>query len=133
GMAVDGVEQVDGETVFELDITSNRPDAMNHFGIAREVAAIFRRPLTPPQIEFPEDARTVDEFARIDIEAVDLCPRYVSRVLLGVEIRPSPDWLRRRLELCGTRPINNIADLNNYVLLELGHPTHAFDLDTLNE
>src|SRR5690606_20200654 len=58
GMAVDGVEQVDGETIFELDITSNRPDAMNHFGIAREVSAIFRRPLTPPRIEFPEDART---------------------------------------------------------------------------
>ncbi|MDA0206152.1 MAG: phenylalanine--tRNA ligase subunit beta [Acidobacteria bacterium] len=133
GMAVDGVEQVDGETIFELDITSNRPDAMNHFGIAREVAAIFRRPLTPPRVEFPEDSRTVGEFARIEIEAADLCPRYVGRVLLGVEIKPSPDWLRRRLELCGTRPINNIADLTNYVLLELGHPTHAFDLDTLNE
>lgn len=133
GMAVDGVEEVDGETIFELDITSNRPDAMNHFGIAREVAAIYKRPLKLPKIEFPEDERAVSDYAKIDIEASDLCPRYVGRVLLGVEIKPSPAWLSKRLELCGIRPINNIADLTNYVLLELGHPTHAFDLDTLNE
>lgn len=133
GMAVDGVDTIGGETVFELDITSNRPDAMNHFGIAREVAAIYKRPLKLPNIEFPEDARAVSDFARIDIEDAELCPRYIGRVLLGVEIKPSPEWLSRRLELCGIRPINNIADLTNYVLLELGHPTHAFDLDTLNE
>lgn len=133
GLAVDGVETVDGETLFELDVTSNRPDALNHYGLAREIAALYRRPLKTPEIEFPEDARPASDFAAIEIQAPQLCPRYVGRVLLGVEIKPSPDWIRTRLELCGIRSINNIADLTNYVLLELGHPTHAFDLDTLNE
>jgi len=133
GLAVDGIERVDGETLFELDVTSNRPDALNHYGLAREIAALYRRPLKTPEIDFPEDARKASEVASIEIQAPELCPRYVGRVLLGVEIKPSPDWIRNRLELCGIRSINNIADLTNYVLLELGHPTHAFDLDTLNE
>ena len=133
GLAVDGVEQEDGETLLELDITSNRPDALNHYGLAREVAAIYRRPLKAPTIEFPEDGRAASEFASIEIQNAQLCPRYVGRVLLGVEIKPAPDWIRKRLELCGIRSINNIADLTNYVLLELGHPTHAFDLETLND
>lgn len=133
GLAVDGVEPVDGETLFELDVTSNRPDALNHYGLAREIAALYRRPLKTPEIDFPEDERQASNFASVEIQAPELCPRYVGRVLLGVEIKPSPDWIRKRLELCGIRSINNIADLTNYVLLELGHPTHAFDLDTLNE
>ncbi len=131
GMAVDGIDEQDGETLFDIDITSNRPDAMNHFGMAREIAAIYRRQLRPPKIEFPEDARRASEYCEIEIADPDLCPRYVGRVLLGVEIKPSPEWIRRRLEICGIRAINNLADLTNYVLLELGHPTHAFDLDTL--
>ncbi len=133
GLAVDAVEKQDGETLLDLDITSNRPDAMNHYGLAREVATIYRRPLKAPTIEFAEDERAASDFASIEIVDAELCPRYVGRVLLGVEIKPSPDWLRKRLELCGIRPINNIADLTNYVLLELGHPTHAFDLNTLND
>lgn len=133
GLAVDAVEQEGDETLLELDITSNRPDAMNHYGLAREIAAIYRRPLKAPTIEFPEDERPASDFTSIEIEAPDLCPRYVGRVLLGVEIKPSPDWIRKRLDLCGIRPINNLADLTNYVLLELGHPTHAFDLKTLND
>lgn len=131
GMAVDGVEEQDGETLLDLDITSNRPDVMNHFGMAREIAAIYRRQLKTPKIEFPEDERPASDYCAIEIADPDLCPRYVGRVLLGVEIKPSPAWIRRRLELCGIRSINNLADLTNYVLLELGHPTHAFDLDTL--
>ena len=133
GMAVDGVERIGDEVVFDIDVTSNRPDAMNHFGMAREIAAIFDRPLKRPATEFPEDPRHAADFASIEIVDDDLCPRYVGRVLLGVEVGPSPDWLKRRLELCGLRSINNIADLTNYVLLETGHPTHAFDLDTLND
>ena len=133
GMAVDGIEREGDEAVLELDITSNRPDAMNHIGIAREIAAIFRRPLRIPKIEIPEDNRAASTAAAIEIDDPGGCRRYVGRVLLGVEVRPSPDWLRRRLELCGIRSINNIADLTNYVLLECGHPTHAFDLDLLRE
>ncbi|HEX9814663.1 MAG TPA: phenylalanine--tRNA ligase subunit beta, partial [Myxococcota bacterium] len=133
GLAVDAVNEEQGETLFELDITSNRPDAMNHFGVAREIAAIFQRPLRPPKIEVSESDPAASSKAAIEILDSDLCPRYSGRVVLGVEVKPSPAWMRRRLELCGVRSINNIADLTNYVLLELGHPTHAFDLDLLDE
>lgn len=131
GMAVDAVEEADGETVFEFDITSNRPDAMNHLGIAREVAAIYRRPLQAPPADFAEAASPAAERASVAIEDPELCARYVGRVFTGIRVGPSPDWMRRRLELCGVRSINNLADLTNYVLLEMGQPTHAFDLETL--
>jgi phenylalanyl-tRNA synthetase beta chain len=133
GMAVDAVSDEEGETLFEFDITSNRPDAMNHLGMAREIAAVYQRPLRPPRVEVPESEPAASSKASIEIIDSDLCPRYSARVVLGVEVKPSPDWIRRRLELCGVRSINNIADLTNYVLLELGHPTHAFDLDLLDE
>ena len=133
GIAVDAIEQHDGETVFDLDITSNRPDAMNHFGIAREIAAIYGRKLRAPKIELTESAAPADAAASVEIVHSGLCPRYVGRVLKNIAIAPSPDWMRRRLELCGVRSINNIADLTNYVLLEIGQPTHAFDLDKLAE
>ncbi|HET9664065.1 MAG TPA: phenylalanine--tRNA ligase subunit beta, partial [Burkholderiales bacterium] len=132
GMTVETVTEVDGETIFEMDITSNRPDALNHFGMAREVAAIYRRPLKAPEITVPETDAPAQSKASVEILDPDLCPRYSARVLLGVEVKPSPAWMSRRLELCGIRGINNIADLTNYVLLELGHPTHAFDLDLLS-
>jgi phenylalanyl-tRNA synthetase beta chain len=132
GMTVETVTEVDGETTFEMDLTSNRPDALNHFGMAREVAAIYRRPLKAPEISVPETDVPAQSKASVEILDPDLCPRYSARVLLGVEVKPSPAWMSRRLELCGIRSINNIADLTNYVLLELGHPTHAFDLDLLS-
>jgi phenylalanyl-tRNA synthetase beta chain len=131
GHAVDEVAEHSAETVFEFDITSNRPDCMNHFGMAREIAALLNRPLRPPEIQVPEGLPAASSKASIEIRDPDLCPRYSARVILGVEVKPSPDWLRKRLELCGIRSINNLADLTNYVLLELGHPTHAFDLDLL--
>jgi len=133
GMAVDAVHQQDGETVFELDITANRSDALNHFGIARELSAIYRRPMKTPAVEVSESDEPASSRASIEIADADLCARYSGRVLLDVAVKPSPDWMRKRLELCGVRSINNIADLTNYVLLELGHPTHAFDLDLLAE
>ena len=131
GMAVDRVEEQDGETIFEVDITSNRPDAMNHFGMAREVAALYHRQLRRPATGFTEADASASTRASVTIEDAESCLRYVGRVFTDVHVRPSPDWLRRRLELCGVRAINNLADLTNYVLLELGQPTHAFDLDTL--
>ena len=131
GMAVDTIERDSGETLFEFDITSNRPDAMNHLGMAREVAAVFRRPLRLPDQQLAESGLPASSRASVEIEDADLCPRYVGRVFEGVRIGPSPDWMRRRLELCGIRAINYLADLTNYVLLEMGQPTHAFDLDTL--
>ena len=131
GMAVDAVESEAGETVFEFDITSNRPDAMNHLGMAREVAAIYRRPLRAPSTACAESGPPAASKASVEIQDPDGCLRYVGRVFTDVEVRPSPDWMRRRLELCGIRSINNLADLTNYVLLEIGQPTHAFDLDSL--
>lgn len=133
GMAVDAVDERDGETVFEFDITANRPDAMNHFGIAREISAIYGRPLKPPATQVNDSGEPASSRASIEILDPDLCPRYSGRVFLDVEIKPSPAWMSERLELCGVRSINNIADLTNYVLLEIGHPTHAFDLDLLKE
>ena len=131
GMAVDTVEEADGDTLFEFDITSNRPDAMNHFGMAREVASIYRRPLRRPTSEFAEADILASSMASVEIANPESCARYVGRVFTGVRVGPSPDWIRRRIELCGIRPINNLADLTNYALLEMGQPTHAFDLDKL--
>ena len=133
GLAVDTVSEHDGETVFELDITANRPDALNHVGIAREIGAIYGRPLQLPATDVPEADPSAAERASIEIADAELCPRYAARVALGVEVKPAPEWMRRRLESCGIRGINNLADLTNYVLLELGHPTHAFDLDLLED
>ena len=132
GLTVEGVAEEQGETVFEMDITTNRPDAMNHLGVAREVSAILGRSVRRPVIRFREDGRAAASAASIEIAAPDLCPRYTGRVAVGVKIGYAPDWMKKRLELCGIRAINNVADITNYVLLECGHPTHAFDLDTLH-
>jgi phenylalanyl-tRNA synthetase beta chain len=131
GITVESVGQEQGETVFEMDITTNRPDAMNHLGVARELGAAYGRPVQRPEIRFREDARPAAAATSIEIAAPDLCPRYTGRVAVGVQVGYAPDWMRRRLELCGIRSINNVADITNYVLLEAGHPTHAFDLDRL--
>ncbi len=131
GITVESVGEEHGEAVLEMDITANRPDAMNHLGVARELAAVWGRQVRRPLIQMHEDARRAAGRASIEIAAADLCARYVGRVAVEVQVGPSPDWMRRRLELCGVRSINNVADITNYVLLEVGQPTHAFDLDTL--
>ncbi|MSO20166.1 MAG: phenylalanine--tRNA ligase subunit beta [Acidobacteria bacterium] len=140
GFAVDGLTHEQGETIFELDITTNRPDALNHYGIARELAARYGVSLEPafgyvPPSALPHETKPRARGSRkdgvVEIKATDLCPRYSARILRGVEVKPSPDWLRQRLELCGVRAINNIADATNYILLAYGHPLHAFDLDRL--
>ena len=126
GLAVDGIETHGKETVLDLDITTNRVDAMNIFGVAREVSVIYRTPLRAPEILFKEAGTPAGEALRVEIEAPDLCPRFCARVL-DVKVAPSPEWIRDRLELVGVRPINNVVDLTNYVLMELGQPSHAFD------
>jgi len=132
GIAIDSVSAADnGEAVLDADITPNRPDAMNHYGVAREASAIYDRDLKPYRAEPQEGARPSASFASVEIADPDLCARYSARVILGVKVGPSPEWLARRLEAAGLRPINNVADVTNYLLLELGHPLHAFDLDTL--
>ena len=132
GLAVDALESRADDSVFELDVASNRPDCLNHFGVAREVAAVYALPLKPPHFELREDGRRTHDVFSISIADSDLCARYCGRYISGVKIGPSPDWLRNRLEAIGVRSINNVADITNYVMFELGQPLHAFDADTLS-
>lgn len=131
GLAVDGVEPHGDDQVLEIDLTSNRPDCLSHLGVAREVAAICGSALTPPAVAIsPVDTRTAD-LTSVDILAAELCPRYTARLIRGVKIAPSPEWLVRRLEALGQRSVNNVADITNYVMLEMGQPLHAFDFERL--
>ncbi len=115
------------ETVLNLEVTWNRPDCLSIIGMARELAALLRTDLKIPTPEISEsEARTSDGIS-VTIDAEDLCPRYTARLLDNVQLAPSPMWMQRRLSLCGVRPINNIVDVTNYVMLECGHPLHAFD------
>jgi phenylalanyl-tRNA synthetase beta chain len=118
------------DTLIEFEITANRGDCLSILGLAREMAAAVDKPiqLPPTRVEKPLSKKT--DFT-VEIHDFDLCPRYTARVIEGVKIGPSPKWMQRRLEACGVRSINNIVDISNYVLLEFGHPLHAFDLDTL--
>ncbi len=129
GIAVEGVSGSGENTVFEMEIGTNRPDAMNHFGVAREAAAIYDLPLRPIHPKLP--AARKDAPFPIDIQAGKLCARFTGRVLRGVNIKPSPGRIARRISLMDSRPINNAVDASNYTLLEMGKPTHAYDLDLL--
>ena len=132
GLTVDDHEGEGDEAVFDLDIGANRCDAMNHVGVARELAVAYGRELKVPEPAFDEDGESVDSATSVEVEAPDLCPRYMARVVRGVTIGPSPAWMASRLEAVGIRPINLVVDVTNYVLLELGHPLHAFDLSLLD-
>ncbi len=115
--------------VFEVNVTPNRADALSHLGIARDVAALTGATVKPPEAKLNESGTPAGDLVRIRIEDPERCPRYAARVITGVRIGPSPDWMKRRLEACGVRAINNVVDVTNYVLLEYGHPLHGFDLD----
>jgi phenylalanyl-tRNA synthetase beta chain len=164
GIAVEGISGEDANTVFEMEIGTNRPDAMNHYGVAREAAALYGVPLktidasaakaarskaaggTAEAVPFPvapnatlKRSSTHNQESRaagvapfqIDIEASEGCARYTAQIVHGVKIKPSPEKITSRLALVDQRPINNAADASNYTLWEMGHPTHAFDLDLL--
>ncbi|HEU4385696.1 MAG TPA: phenylalanine--tRNA ligase subunit beta, partial [Anaeromyxobacteraceae bacterium] len=117
------------DTIFEVNVTPNRPDALSHLGIAREVAAAAGKALRPPRWRLSQKDPPAARALAVRIEAPDRCFRYAARVVEGVRIGPAPVWLRRRLESCGVRSISNAVDATNFALLELGHPLHAFDLD----
>jgi phenylalanyl-tRNA synthetase beta chain len=160
GFTVDGVERlaraagegsdaVDpaqvADEVLDVDVTTNRPDCMNHFGLARELAVLFTEPLLPPgrrPLPSPPPLRAAAGSAgaagaaaavavEVEVEDPAECPRYVARVIEGVRVAPSPPWLVRYLEAIGQRSINNVVDVTNFVLWEMGQPLHAFDLDRL--
>lgn len=119
------------DIVFEVSITPNRPDALSHIGIARELGAIFGREICMPLTDHEVSGTAINTVASVEIEDAVNCPRYSALAVLGCEVKDSPDWLKMRLKAVGLRPINNIVDITNYVLYELGQPLHAFDLDTL--
>ncbi|MBR5123563.1 MAG: phenylalanine--tRNA ligase subunit beta, partial [Clostridia bacterium] len=121
------------DTVVEFEITSNRPDCLSVIGLARETAVSFGRPLTlhTPEVKGVGDGDKIENYLTVGIEAPDLCYRYAARVVKNVRIAPSPLWMRRRLRAAGVRPINNIVDITNYVMLEYGQPMHAFDYSML--
>ncbi|MGH9789931.1 MAG: phenylalanine--tRNA ligase beta subunit-related protein, partial [Candidatus Acidiferrales bacterium] len=133
GVVVDTVEDSPAGPRLDVDLTTNRPDCMGHYGIVRELAAIYRVPLKAVQPKLKEASATAESVTRVEIECPDLCGRFTARVLRGVKVQPSPDWVRQRLEALGINAINNVVDATNYVMLELGHPLHAFDMDTLAE
>ncbi|HET6983060.1 MAG TPA: phenylalanine--tRNA ligase subunit beta [Myxococcaceae bacterium] len=119
------------DTVLEVNVTPNRGDALSHLGVAREAGAVLRLPLQRKLRVPTESGAPASDAIRIEIADPVGCPRFTARVLEGVKIGPSPAWLRRRLERCGIRSISNIVDVTNYVMLELGQPMHAFDLDRI--
>lgn len=129
GLEVEAVEQVDSDVVFEINVTPNRPDCLSIIGIARELSAAYKTPLVFPNHNVLAETGELD--FNVDIVDAELCHRYAGRVVRNLKIGHSPEWLRKRLEKCSIRSINNIVDVTNYVLLELGHPLHAFDLKTI--
>src|SRR5712692_2813903 len=133
GTSVEALEQTAAGPLLDAELTSNRADCLGHYGIAREAAAMYRLALKPVEPHPRESAEKAGSATRVEIDSPELCGRYAARVLRGVKVGPSPEWLRQRLEALGQAPINNVVDATNYAMLELGHPLHAFDMDLLKE
>ncbi len=131
GLEVGSIEEVAGRTVLDVEVTSNRGDCLSMIGVARETAAMCGRRLEVPGPGAVRGDVPGGSSFPVDIEDPELCPRYAARLIEGVRLGPSPRWLAERLEATGLRPLNNIVDATNYVLMERGHPLHAFDADTL--
>ena len=112
--------------IFDISITANRPDCQSIVGIAREVAAVLNKEFKMPALDYTETEVKKDGFA-VEVQAPDLCPRYIGHYVYDVKIEESPAWMQRRLALIGQTPISNIVDITNYVMLEMGQPMHAFD------
>jgi phenylalanyl-tRNA synthetase beta chain len=120
-----------GDVILDLDITPNRPDCLSVIGVAREVAALTGKKIRLPEASYEEASLPIDQQVSVEIKAPDLCPRYSASLISGVKIADSPPWLQQRLLACGMRPINNIVDVTNYVMLEYGEPLHAFDYNQI--
>ncbi|MCC5845412.1 MAG: phenylalanine--tRNA ligase subunit beta [Verrucomicrobia bacterium] len=120
------------EIVFDLEVTPNRPDCLSIIGVARELAALTGRALRLPDTPLREGLTHIREHFAVEIQDPAGCPRYTARCLTGAQVGPSPEWMQKRLRLCGIRPINNLVDITNYVMLETGQPLHAFDQDLLH-
>ena len=133
GIGVDGIERSGGDAVFDLEIAANRGDLMSHLGVARELAAATRTAARPPAGSLRADIAVGSDAVRVEVRERALCPRFTAALIADVTVGPPPDWMARRLEACGIRSINNVVDVTNYVMLELGQPMHAFDYDQVQE
>ncbi|HTC66617.1 MAG TPA: phenylalanine--tRNA ligase subunit beta [Candidatus Acidoferrum sp.] len=133
GTNIGGIENGPHGAVLDAEVTSNRPDCLSHYGIAREVGAIYKLPLKQVSPKPTESTAKTIEAIKVGIRSPELCGRFTARVIRGVKIQPSPAWLKNKLEACGVASINNIVDVSNYVMLELGHPLHTFDYDKIRD
>ncbi len=135
GFPYEGIEFLPDDAVIDFEITSNRGDCLSHIGIARELAAVTGKELQLPAVEIKEpatsDERRATELVSVEINEPQLCHRYTARVITGVKVGPSPDWLIKRLEAVGMRSVNNVVDATNYAMMETGQPPHAFDYDKI--
>jgi phenylalanyl-tRNA synthetase beta chain len=133
GTNIGSVENGQHGAVIDAEVGSNRPDCLAHYGIARELGAVYKLPLKPVSPRPAEITARVSEAAKVEIESPDLCGRFTARVIRGVKIQPSPKWLKDRLEASGVASISNAVDVSNYVMLELGHPLHTYDYDKVRD
>lgn len=133
GTNIGGIENGAHGAVIDAEVTSNRPDCLGLLGIAREVGAIYKLPVKPIAPRLAESAAKTSEAIHVEIQSPELCGRYTARVIRGLKIQPSPQWLKDRLEACGVASINNVVDVTNYVMLEIGNPMHAFDYDKVRD
>ena len=128
GLNHEGTKQVGSDTVIDLEVTSNRGDCLGHIGVAREASVLLGQPLTVPTCELEASDVPVSELLKVENQFTDGCPEYTARVIRGVKVGPSPDWLIRRLAAIGVNSVNNVVDITNYVMFECCQPLHAFDL-----
>ncbi|MGE4000400.1 MAG: phenylalanine--tRNA ligase subunit beta [Planctomycetaceae bacterium] len=133
GLNLEEFRDVDGDTAIDLEVTSNRPDCLGHLGVAREIGVLFEKPLSVSAADVATSSEKSADVTSVAIECPELCPQYIARVIRGVKVGPSPEWMQSRLRTVGITPINNIVDVTNYVLMECGQPLHAFDFDKLAE
>jgi phenylalanyl-tRNA synthetase beta chain len=132
GLVVDNIITLDNDFCLDIEVTSNRPDCLGFIGIAREVAAVTRSELIMPDVDYTTINEGIKDITSVTIEDKELCPMYTARIIKNVSIRPSPEWLQKRINTIGLRPVNNVVDITNYVLMEFGQPLHAFDFDKLS-
>ncbi|KUG04924.1 phenylalanyl-trna synthetase beta chain [hydrocarbon metagenome] len=133
GIGIEGVEAADSDVIMDLDLTPNRGDCLGMINLAREVSALNGQPLRIPQVKISENRENINDYIKVEIDAPDLCPRYAARLVKNVEVKPSPEWMQNVLLRSGIRPISNIVDVTNYVMLETNQPLHAFDYDLLGK
>ena len=132
GLNHESTESVGDDFAIDLEVTSNRPDCLGHIGVAREISVLWDQPLKIPQPSLKSSSMPITDLTSVVIDAPELCPRYTARLIRGIQVGPSPDWMAKRLETLGVAVICNVVDITNYVMMECGQPLHAFDFAKLD-